>query len=96
MSASCPMVYHADIEGHFDWEPGHFGFGPEQIEGRRLCYMVLPNGSLCILPVIAHRKENQAWEWDGNIERPTFRPSILHHSTPEWHGFVTDGQMVGA
>lgn len=33
------------------------------------------------------------WTWDGNVEKPTLRPSILH--TPcKWHGYLTAGEFV--
>lgn len=35
-----------------------------------------------------------AWYWDGNREAPTLDPSILHHSTPPWHGYLRAGQLV--
>lgn len=36
------------------------------------------------------------WEWDGNVERPTCTPSILHdRDTCGWHGYLTDGVFVG-
>ena len=34
------------------------------------------------------------WKWDGNREAPTLEPSILHHSQPEWHGWLRAGQLV--
>ena len=36
------------------------------------------------------------WQWDGNREAPTLTPSILHHSNPEWHGYLRGGQLVPA
>lgn len=45
------------------------------------------------------------WTWDGDLERPTFTPSVLVHEhetlddngirtmTPRCHSFVTDGQI---
>lgn len=36
------------------------------------------------------------WRWDGNREAPTLEPSILHHSKPEWHGWMRAGQLVVA
>ncbi len=38
------------------------------------------------------------WSWNGNMEKPTFRPSMLtnskYHSehAPRCHSFVTDGK----
>jgi len=46
-----------------------------------------------------------SWTWNGDMERPTFTPSVLVHShgslndageryeTPQCHSFVTDGQI---
>jgi len=32
-----------------------------------------------------------AWEWNGNKEKPTLRPSVLQVGGCRWHGFLTDG-----
>lgn len=34
----------------------------------------------------------QSWEFDGNTEAPTLRPSINHVGC--WHGFLTAGQFT--
>lgn len=39
-----------------------------------------------------------AWTWDGNREKPTVSPSILH-TTPGgcgWHGFLRNGEFTSA
>lgn len=36
-------------------------------------------------------KEQGAWQWDGNTEKPTLTPSILHTSGCKWHGYLTAG-----
>ena len=33
-----------------------------------------------------------SWEWDGNEEKPTLRPSLHHHE--QWHGRLENGQFV--
>ena len=40
------------------------------------------------------------WQWNGNLEKPTFKPSILVHPveykgghTPLCHSFITDGNI---
>ncbi len=52
----------------------------------------------CILPLrvnLADRVGNHpVWQWDGNREAPTLSPSILHHSRPEWHGWMRAGRLV--
>jgi len=94
------MVYHANLENHWDWPVGHFGYSAPDDTGLLYCYLRLPykpdDPSMCILPIVKDRKIDKAWQWDGNIEKPTFQPSILHHTTPPWHGFVTNGELVTA
>jgi hypothetical protein len=38
--------------------------------------------------------QHPVWRWDGNREAPTLEPSILHHSNPEWHGWMRAGKLV--
>ena len=37
------------------------------------------------------------WEWDGDYDKPTIRPSILHTAFSEdgrdWHGWLTAGVL---
>lgn len=43
-------------------------------------------------------KERPRWTWNGNEQRPTLTPSIRHSSIEHgdyWHGFLTDGVLVG-
>jgi hypothetical protein len=65
-----------------DWA---FSFGEAHIAIR------LPT-DFCILPIADDARVH--WNWDGNREAPTLTPSILHHSTPEWHGYLTAGKLV--
>jgi len=55
---------------------------------------------VCILPIvkIGSSKENflAAWDWNGDKEKPTLTPSILHwgngrKNPSTWHGYMTDG-----
>ena len=34
--------------------------------------------------------------WDGNLERPTFNPSIWVANKKGWHGYIRDGNLVDA
>ena len=34
--------------------------------------------------------------WDGNLERPTFAPSIWLHDRKGWHGFIRAGDLHDA
>ena len=41
------------------------------------------------------KDENGAWwSWNGNMQRPTLRPSINYAGV--WHGFISDGVMESA
>lgn len=33
-----------------------------------------------------------AWEWDGNLDKPTLTPSL--HLVGYWHGFLTAGRFT--
>lgn len=35
---------------------------------------------------------NHEWTWDGNIEKPTLKPSI--HRVGHWHGWLRSGRFV--
>lgn len=34
-----------------------------------------------------------SWSFNGNLERPTFTPSLLHHGNPRCHLNLTDGMI---
>ena len=34
--------------------------------------------------------------WDGNLEQPTFTPSIWLRNRKGWHGYITAGNLVDA
>ena len=34
------------------------------------------------------------WDWDGNREKPTFRPSVNCSANCGWHGFIRQGRCV--
>jgi hypothetical protein len=100
------MVRHETREGKWDWPPGHFAWGEEQIDqqGRtiRYCHMMLPSRtpSMCMLPVTTDPgpRAGALWWWNGDLDKPTFRESIHHDphnltSESNWHGFVTNGVM---
>jgi len=42
-----------------------------------------------------------SWEWDGNVDMPTLKPSINHRhvengvlTDEHWHGYLTAGKFV--
>lgn len=108
MFASCPMVYHERKGKHarfFNWCVGHFYWTVDPTDGQRFLWMKLPrldsrwDGSPCIIPV-RPTQDSPSWGWDGNLERPTLTPSVFHdpnspQSPHHWHGWITNGQMVG-
>lgn len=36
-----------------------------------------------------------SWEWDGNREKPTLRPSVLQRNGCRWHGWLRAGVWEG-
>jgi Family of unknown function (DUF6527) len=53
-----------------------------------------PMACITALPILENADNHAMWRWDGNTESPTLKPSILHHSTPEWHGYMDEGQLI--
>lgn len=97
-----PMTYHTGIQGHEDWPVGHFGYSETDPEGGRAedvdmyCFIRM-NESMCVLPIRKGRKNERVWGWDGDLEKPTLKPSVLHQpsvSMLPWHGFVIQGELV--
>ena len=97
-----PMTYHAGIQGHEDWPVGHFGYSETDHDGTRLaeaelyCFIRM-NESMCVLPIVRGKKTENAWGWDGDLEKPTLRPSVLHQPSASllpWHGHVIQGELV--
>ncbi|MFA5941405.1 MAG: DUF6527 family protein [Sinimarinibacterium sp.] len=35
--------------------------------------------------------DRHSWEWDGNAESPTLKPSLHHVGCCGWHGYLTAG-----
>lgn len=42
----------------------------------------------------AKEPSKHQWEWDGNVDEPTLRPSLHHVGCCGWHGFLTAGEFV--
>ncbi len=87
----------AAVEFHVDEEHG-IGNGPHLF-----AFRCPRSGLRCGLLVIAGRTTLKRdgnncnsgvaqWDWDGDVERPTFNPSI--NCTRCWHGFIKAGQCV--
>jgi len=60
---------------------------------------VCPGARRCgvfIGPAFVGRKNEDdlnIWQWDGNVDKPTIKPSINCVGGCGWHGWITDGIM---
>ena len=54
----------------------------------------LPKWSLSHWPIDHENASGASWSWDRNEDAPTLSPSL--HIVGEWHGFVTNGQLIEA
>lgn len=106
---SCDMVRVDAIDQLYGAgaRPGMFfwGVGIATKKGKekryRLCWHILPDGSLGSIPIEpipdcarahwTHGGKCHTWQWDGNEDRPTLRPSV--HFRGHWHGHFTAGRM---
>ena len=82
-------------------ETGSVGSVPCQPDEATHVWIRMPGPTKnLILPVVlknATRAGTGCWSWNGDVDRPTLKPSILSHGTNEdgtpWrcHSFVNDG-----
>jgi len=96
-SAECRRVKVPLAEGQAT-EPGDFAwsFDSDELDtgdGRAWIYLHLPgDSSWCAIEV---RKGTpggpRVWGWDGDADRPTLTPSILHAG--HWHGHLVKGKL---
>lgn len=55
----------------------------------------LPEGSVGFVrlrPLPADEEPHPSWDWDGNEDAPTLKPSV--HYVWRWHGWFRAGRMV--
>jgi Family of unknown function (DUF6527) len=59
----------------------------------RYLYVICPCGCgmFMHLPIRTGPKVDGAWQWDGNTEQPTLRPSIRDLGGCRFHGHLTSG-----
>lgn len=93
---SCDMARVDDDEAVYDGPPGAF-FIERFGEGNRHARMwhKLPDGNvgaIYLRPVPPTMAAHPSWEWDGNEDKPTLKPSV--HLPGRWHGWFTAGRMV--
>lgn len=54
----------------------------------------LPEGSVGFVrlrPIPTDDEPHPSWEWDGDEEKPTLKPSV--HYVGRWHGWFRAGRM---
>lgn len=71
------------------------------VEGDTHLIVLLPcgeseHGETAALPLRPATPEHPSWEWNGNRDKPTLSPSILHRGVCAWHGYLRDGVLVVA
>ena len=82
--------------------PGEFSWNDEDGPVRELTFMVPGDEWGFIRTITCYRKGNHpghvAWEWDGDMDKPTLNPSIAAKGAPDgktmvWHGYLTAGRF---
>ena len=93
-----------DYNAFFDFGVGAMCWRKDT-EGRRILYFLAPSLSDARFDGarIYTMTDGQDWThpgavkgWDGNVERPTFNPSIWLSDKEGWHGFIRDGNLIDA
>ena len=71
--------------------PGAFKFFNSGGNGPSGMNFICPCGCGALSPLHFERDEtaDPAWQWDGNIEKPTLTPSV--HWVGHWHGYLRGG-----
>jgi hypothetical protein len=83
-SIQCSKVTFGEMQ-----KPGDFCFD----ENFAHIYFWIPgrSGPDCCAIVRGEPGGHRVWGWDGNVEKPTLKPSIL---VPEmWHGYLRNGKL---
>ena len=85
------------VPGEFAWEFDftHFPHGAKPEDEVLTVYLHLPGERGRWTPIWVRRGppgDGHTWGWDGDMDRPTFLPSI--HQPGVWHGYMTAGQLL--
>ena len=77
---------------------GAFSWKLDEDPTRRSLCVVLPRVGYIEIPVVDGSPCRHEWLWDGDVERPTIRPSVKSETRNakgdvSWHGFITDGRL---
>lgn len=98
----------SDVRQAGDWCLDVEPYEGAKEQGVALFYYRAPDGTLnCVqdeegwpscdsIFVRTGAKQRGYWQWDGNVEAPTFAPSIFHKGQSSWHGFFRGGNWVTA
>jgi len=84
--------------GDFAWEFDftHFEHGAREMDEIQILYICLP-GNEQWAPIRVKRGESpgdRIWGWDGNLDKPTIKPSIWEKGI--WHGHMIAGRLISA
>lgn len=77
--------------GDFSWSRNDAG----EVDGILINAPEVGGGSRGVVHVPCKQGPNtpgRHWGWDGNLDQPTFTPSI--HWIGHWHGYLTAGRLV--
>ena len=98
----------ADYDAFFDYGIGAMCW-TRDAEGRRMLLFIAPHEPEIegcphwIVTRIYTRTDGKNWKepgdvegWDGNLETPTFSPSMWLLDREGWHGFIQNGDLVTA
>ena len=93
-----------DYNAFFDYGVGAMAWGKDS-EGRRVLYFLAPSHACGRFETcrIYAETNGEDWcipgpvkGWDGNLEAPTFSPSIWILDRQGWHGYIKAGNLVNA
>lgn len=97
-----------DYQAFFDYGIGAMCWQHDP-EGRRELLFIAPavdpdpGAKPWVLTAIYTSTDGKDWKnpgpvngWDGNVERPTFNPSIWLLNRKGWHGWIREGNLVTA
>lgn len=54
---------------------------------------VCPCGCQDVVIIPVNQAQGGSWDWDGNLEKPTLKPSILRMIGCKWHGYLIGGKF---
>lgn len=69
---------------------------PISSKGITVGYMFWCPGCKAVHAIYTNLADRHNWQFDGNLEEPTFSPSLLRHAnkvSPRCHTFVRKGQI---